>query len=106
LISWIGAEDYDCHGDLCPTAHNAGDTGGEFISVEQLSDVVFNYDTKWLIPTDDLLEILRRIGRNVTLETFNKCATLFYLESTAITYLGNFCHTLGGYAKEVIDDSS
>lgn len=62
-----GVEDFDCQGDLCHTAHNAGDTGGEFISVEQLNDQVFNYDTKWHIPTDDLLEIFRRIGRNVTL---------------------------------------
>ena len=84
IISLKGAEDYNCHGDLCQTAHNAGDTGGEFISVEQLSEDVFNYDTKWNIPTDDLLEIFRRMGRNVTLQTFNKCATLFYLESTAI----------------------
>jgi hypothetical protein len=91
---------------LCQTAHSAGDAGGEFISVEQLSSDVFNYDTKWHIPTDDLLEIFRRMGRNVPLETFNKCATLFYLESTAISYLGNICNISGGYAKDVIDDSS
>jgi len=30
----MGAEDFRCKGDLCDTAHSAGDLGGEFIAIE------------------------------------------------------------------------
>uniref|UniRef100_A0A0G4HKW8 Phosphatidylinositol-glycan-specific phospholipase D n=1 Tax=Chromera velia CCMP2878 TaxID=1169474 RepID=A0A0G4HKW8_9ALVE len=77
FIQYLGLSDFGCRGDLCDTAHQAADWGGEWMMRHQ-SPIGAEADTlAWRIPSSILAEALTRGGHQTEASDVDKCSLLF-----------------------------
>ena len=84
LIETVGILDFNCSGALCSEAHTLSDTGGEFIAAFSTA-LPWDDPNQWVIPTVDLIAILRSDNRTqMQASDIEECALIFYAGAEAI----------------------
>eukprot|EP00736_Rhodelphis_marinus_P008141 Rmarinus@m.521 len=100
FIRTLGAMSYECGGSLCREAHDAADTGGEFIAGQQLELDYIN-EGDWYVPANDMAEIFALSGYpTITAESITKCGSIFKLGAWAIAKFGHIVYPLVRFTRE------
>ena len=91
FLRTLGAQNYNCTGDLCSIAHSEGDAGGEFVAAYQLN-LTFLHSLQWYVPVQDLVNIYsyapQWVNRTVNASSIEKCSLLFQAATIAMQDAG------------------
>eukprot|EP00898_Chlorokybus_atmophyticus_P002989 jgi/Chlat1/3691/Chrsp246S03835 len=93
FLRTLGAQNYNCGGNLCPIAHTAGDTGGDTVAAWQ-GDLGFLRPWQIFVPVEDMSRIYnwnpRLVNRTVAPHTLAECRQLFAVLTWGIQQFGAY----------------